>query len=186
MDDQHRYWIPGPKRVPGFTEICTDLGVIPPNPFYTAEGRDRGTALHVWLQFLIAGKRPSAPPDERIAERVKGIEKFILNSGFRPIGGEEPRYDPVSGVACTPDLWGFIGNWSYVIDLKSGAAQDYHPLQTACQQIALNANGFRAQKRAALYIRGKSPRLVLHSDNMDRTKWLFHVHQYRTKHKATA
>ena len=164
--------------MPGFSELCAAMGVTRPNPFYTDDGREQGVALHLWLGFLVRGKTPSSAPDPRIAGRVRGIQKFIRNSGAKFVGGEEPRYDPETGVACTKDLWCYIGAWSYVVDAKRGAKLKSHRLQTACHKIVLNANEFRPQKRAALYLRDDDYRFDEHSDREDETRWRAIVSAY--------
>jgi hypothetical protein len=174
IDSDHRYWVPdgaSERRAPGYSELCNAMGVTRPNPFHTEDGRSQGVALHEWLGFLVRGKEPKTLPDLRIAGRVLGIKKFIRNSGIKLTGGEEPRYDPATGVACTPDLWGHIGHWAYVVDAKRGAKQKSHRLQTACQSIVLRANDFRTQKRAALYLKDNDYRLEQHDDPEDETRW---------------
>jgi len=180
IDVKHRYWIPtgGPQRlgtgksqVPGYSEICAAMGVTRPNDFHTEQGRLEGKALHVWLAFLVRGKVPDAPPPASIAGRVEGIKKFIRDTSFVITGGEKPVYDPATNVACTPDLYGHVRLWTWVLDAKRGAKTKTHALQTACQSINLNANEFRAQKRGALYLRDGGYRLVEHDDRADLTRW---------------
>lgn len=179
LDADHKYWIPlkapGEKRVPGYSEICKDLGITKDNPFWTADGREEGVALHAWLKFLASGMKPKSEPDPRIAGRVKGIEKFLKDTGFKVSGGEIPLYDPINRFACTPDLYGHIGRTSFVIDAKRGAKMPSHRLQTAAQTVALRANGFRPQKRAALYLRDSDYRLDEHTDTMDLARWVIFV-----------
>lgn len=175
LDADHKYWIPakpsGEKQVPGYSEICLDLGISKPNPFWTPGGREEGIALHKWLNFIANYQTPKAPPDERIAGRVKGIIKFLTDTGFKIAGGEIPVYDPINRFACTPDLYGHIGRTAWVIDAKRGAKLPSHRLQTAAQTIALRANGFRAQKRGALYLKYGDYRLDEHTDPMDLSRW---------------
>ena len=183
-DNKHRYWRPGPQgevQVPGFTEVGKVMGIIEENDFHTAEGRERGVSLHKWLLFLAQGKAPTSHPDPRIAGKVEGIRKFMQDTKFQFAGGEEPAYDPCTNTACTPDLWGFIGSWFYVIDAKGGAKQSYHSIQTACQQLALTANGFRIQKRAALYLKDNAYRLEPHSDYGDIDRWKHTAYMYHKK-----
>lgn len=185
LDADHKYWIPlkapGEKRVPGYSEICDDLGIVKPNPFYTEEGRAEGVALHAWLNFLVQGKVAKTEPDPRIAGRVEGIRKFLKDTGFKVAGGEIPLYDPINRFACTPDLYGHIGRTAWVIDAKRGGKLPSHRLQTAAQTIALRANGFRAQKRAALYLRDEDYRLDEHQDPMDLARWGIFVSTYHLK-----
>ena len=167
----HVYTIPGPLRAHGYSEISAAMGVSRPNKFYTDEGRAEGIALHKWLRFLVTGRIPSTPPDPRIAGRVEGIKKFIKDTGVRFVGGEVPRYDPATRVACMKDLWAYLGPWAWVIDAKRGAKIPAHRLQTACQKIVLTANDFRPQKRGALYLRDGDYRLDEHTDRIDETNW---------------
>lgn len=179
LDADHKYWIQlkaqGEKRVPGYSEICKDLGITKDNPFWTDEGREEGVALHAWLKFLASGMKPKSEPDPRIAGRVKGIEKFLKDTGFKVAGGEIPLYDPINRFACTPDLYGHIGRSAFVIDAKRGAKMPSHRLQTAAQTVALRANGFRPQKRAALYLRDSDYWLDEHTDTMDLARWSIFV-----------
>lgn len=180
LDSKHRYWL-GKDRKPGFTEICTAMGVIVPNDFYTESGRLEGNALHEWLQWLAKGK-PERVPHPSIAGRVEGIKKFLRDTGFRIVGGEEPQYDPTTDSCCTPDLWGFIGSEKYVIDAKRGSPLPHHALQTAAQSLALHE--FRPIRRAGLYLKDHGYRLRAHTDPADFNRWrstahAFHVAQNR-------
>ena len=186
IDENHKYWVPAPEPprellVPGFTHIAESLGFIQENPFYTDSGREEGIALHKWLRHIAQGKPILTKPDERIAGRVEAILKFIAETGFKFAGGEEPRYDPVNRFACTPDLWGYIGSWTWDLDAKRGEELPHHRLQTAAQSIALAANGFRAQKRGCLYLKDGSYRLKEHIDSRDIPAWKQIVSTYYLK-----
>jgi hypothetical protein len=174
----HTYWL-GDKKVPGYSEIIKEMGVAKENKFYTDAGREEGISLHLWLAFLVRGKVPSAPPDPRIAGRVEGIQKFIKDTGFKIVGGEEPMYNPFIRYACTPDLWGHMGGKSWTIDLKRGAKLKIHRLQTFAQQTALSANGFMSQKRGVLYLKDGDYRLEEHTENIkDGYAWRATVYAY--------
>ena len=167
-DSKHRYYL-GRTRKPGFTEICTAVGIIEPNRFYTDQGREEGISLSKWLLFLCQGAVPTRPPHPAIAARVEAIKSFIRDSQFRLVGGEVPQYDPKVDACCTPDIWGFIGTNKYVIDAKRGSPLPFHAVQTAAQAMALE---FAPDHRAALYL-GKNgkPKLVHHEDPNDFKVW---------------
>ncbi len=174
IDDEHRYFIPGPRgeeQRPGYSEICADLGIVKPNPFYTPEGREEGVALHLWLGHLARGLTAKVKPDPRIAGRVAGIQKFLRDTKFQIVGGETPVYDPINRFACTPDIWGIMNKVLFVIDAKRGAKLSSHRLQSAAQYIGLRSNGVRVQKRAALYLRDEDYRLDEHTDTTDMARW---------------
>lgn len=194
-ESDHTYWR-GTVRVPGFSEICASMRVGEKDcgdcvkgihhahhaNFYTEEGRAVGVATHSWLNFLAQGNEPDAAPDPRIAGRVEAIRKFLRETGFKYAGGEEPQYEPVLGYACQPDLWGYIGAFSYVIDAKAGANLKVHALQTGAQRIALAANGFKAQKRAGLYLQDDGEyRLKEHTNTANETHWRAIVSGYNAK-----
>lgn len=180
LDSEHRYWL-GPQQVHGFTEIARAMGIIAENPFYTAEGRDQGTAIHQWLLFLAQGQEPECPPDERILGRVEAIKKFLYETGFKFVGGEKPVYETISRYACTPDLWGHIGQYSAVIDAKRGGKLGWHPLQTAAQRMALACEGFAAQRRFTLYLSDGSYKLEEHKNNRDFDAWKAVVAAFHTR-----
>ncbi len=184
LDAEHLYWVPaqnGEAQVPGYTAITHDLGIVKDNQFYTEEGRAEGVALHKWVRYIASGRIPTTKPDYRIAGRVEGIIKFVTDTGFKFEGGEEPRYDPINRFACTPDIWGFMGSWSWNLDAKSGVELEGHPLQTAAQSIALKANGFRAQKRGCLYLKDGDYRLIEHTNSRDIPAWTQFVSAYYLK-----
>ncbi len=174
LDSEHRYFIPGPTgevQRPGYSEICMAMGVTRPNPFYTSQGRERGVAVHAWGSFHAQGRTSTADPDDRIKGRVEQVKRFLESSKFVLAGTERSMYDPVNGYCCTPDLYGSAGLWQWIIDLKTGGKQKSHALQTAAQKIALAANGFRAQKRGAAYLRDDNYRLTEHDDAGDEARW---------------
>lgn len=180
INEAHEYHKDG-VRIPGYSEICKDLGVTEANGFYTDDGRDQGTALHAWLLFLAQGNTPAADPEPEIAGRVEGIKKFLAESRFVFSGGEVPQFEPTYRYACTPDLWGHMGAFSVVIDAKRGAKLKSHALQTAAQKMALTANGFMAQRRYSLYLRDGDYRLEPHEDKQDEARWKAIVSAYHAK-----
>ncbi len=169
LDENHVYWL-GQHRVPGFSEIIKSLGMAN-NPFWNDEGRDKGTSIHLWTIFLARGEEPIEPPDSRIAGRVDAFRKFMSESGFKFAGGEEPLYEPGMRFACTPDLYGHLGAFSAVVDIKNGAKEKWHGLQLGAQRLALAANGFKAQKKYGLYLRDGDYRLIEYPDAADESRW---------------
>lgn len=171
IDDKHHYHVDG-KPYPGFTEIASAVGAIPHNSFYTDAGREEGTAIHSWMIFLARGETPKEAPDPRIAGRVEGFKKFLAESRFTLTDGEKPLCEPTLRYCGTPDLWGSIsGVTGCVIDVKSGAREPWHNLQTASYKVLLAANQFRASDRFALYLSDGDYRLVRHTDAGDENRW---------------
>ena len=180
LDENHKYWTPrrdGELQVPGYSEICAAIGVTKPNPHHTEAGRVRGTAVHVWSSHIAQGLPTPYEPEERIKNRVDAFRVFLEHSKFVLVGTEKPRYDPMLNFACSPDLWGNIGLWTYVLDLKTGAKRKTDPLQTAAQTIALGINEFRAQRRGCVYIKDRH-KIDHHNDPDDLTRWQALVRGY--------
>ena len=168
--ETHTYWL-GERRVPGFSEIIRDLGIVKDNPYWTDAGREEGKILHQWLLFLAQKKAYSIPPVQSIAGRVEGIRKFLSESKFKLLFGEIPQYDPVSRFACTPDLVGHLGSTLVNIDAKRGEAQPWHILQLAAQKIALAAGGVLIQRSFGLYLRDGDYRLIGRDVSAYEAKW---------------
>lgn len=178
LDYEHRYWF-GDQRIPGFTEIASSF--FPSNPYWTEGGRDEGTHLHQCCALLAENDLDWASVNPIVLPRVRAFEKFLSESGFVMSGSERPLYVPTPRYACTPDWWGHIGAFSVVIDGKRGAKLKVHSLQTAAQKIALEANGFKTQKRYSLYLKDDGYRLEPHEDYSDLMRWQALVAAYHAK-----
>lgn len=181
LDAEHRYYLADGRRVPGFSEILRDLGVTEENKFHTEFGRERGSAIHQWVRFLAEGGVPDSVPDERIADYIAQFQKFIEESRFRFKGGEEPVYHPSLGYATTPDLYGDLNGILSVIDVKGGAKELWHSLQTQAQKSALCANLIPIINRYSLYLKPDAYRLVQHTDAGDDGRWRSIVAAYQAK-----
>jgi hypothetical protein len=187
LDSEHRYWQDG-RRIPGFSEILVDVGFAP-NPFWTAAGRDEGTALHQWIAFIATSPYPADDePDPRIAGRVAGFRKFVKEFHFTAAGAEEIQHEPTLGYCCTPDLWGYMptalpGSPRVLVECKRGARAKTHRLQTAAQSLALEARGFAVQERYALYLKDGGYSLERHDDDEDFEHWKAIVYAYHAKRR---
>lgn len=168
-DEKHAYGL-GEKHLGGFTEIFKSLGFIE-TAYYTEEGRDRGSAVHLLCQALDEGREidESKIDDARTLGRFRAYKRFKDETGFRPILIEKPSYSAALMIACTPDRTGQFGanNPVSVIDLKGGAKSKWHPYQTAFQAIAL----FKYPQdypRYALYLKDSGRyNLETHEDRHD-------------------
>jgi len=180
LDADHKYTVNG-GHVPGFTEICRNLGIIEDSKFWTDDGRKQGTAIHHWTLFLASGYKSGNEPEPEIAGRVEGFKKFLYESRFIFMGGENILYEPNLRYCCKPDLYGHLGTTAVVIEVKRGAIMKSHAIQTAAQKIALAASGFRAHARYGLYLSDGGYRLIEHTDKEDETRWRAIVAAYWAK-----
>ncbi len=179
--ETHTYFF-GEKCIPGFSEICKDLGITKENPFYTESGKVEGKMLSQWLLFLAQGRTSKIEPDPRILIRVEGIKSFLSESGFKLEFGEISQYDPVLNFACTPDIVGKINGCLVNIDAKRGANLKWHVLQLAAQKIALEANGVKIEKSFNLYLKKDGGYRLLERDTKDdESRWKSFIYSYHAK-----
>jgi hypothetical protein len=136
LDSDHIYRLDG-RKVPGFTQIAQNMGLIPDMSFATVAGRDEGTALHEWCDFAAQGLKPDADPDPRIAPRYTQFLKFLAETEFKRVGSESLLYHPMLGYCGKPDLWGTLAGRNVIIDIKGGARLPFHALQLAAYRILL-------------------------------------------------
>jgi hypothetical protein len=167
--ETHSYTLNG-KHLGGFTEIFKSLGFID-TKFYTDEGRDRGTAVHLLCQRLDEGYEidESKIDDAKTLGRFQAYKRFLEETGFKPTQIEVPVYDKKLMVACTPDRVGVMAESEVIIDLKGGAKQKWHGYQTAFQSMCLRNGAYEGiVKRYALYLKDNGKyKLEPHDDDSD-------------------
>lgn len=156
-------------KVPSVTEILSWR--FPPNGFWTEEGRVKGTAVHDFALFLAQGNELAEPPDERIAGKVRGFRKFLEESCFKFVGGEERLFDPILGYCGKPDLWGSISGRTCLIDVKNGGKLKTHALQLAAYSNLLSQPWLKPQDRFGLYLKDDGYSLVKYDDKNDFHYW---------------
>jgi hypothetical protein len=136
--DEHRhvYRVGGIVR-PSVTQALKEAGLIDTH-WYTEEARLRGKAAHVACQFLDEDDLDWESVLAPYRGFVQGWAKFKRDSGFQIGRDGEGRllveyrvYHPLFGYCGTLDRQGTIGSTDYVIDLKTGAAEDWHGYQLA-------------------------------------------------------
>ncbi|MDP2317499.1 MAG: hypothetical protein Q8P41_31735 [Pseudomonadota bacterium] len=163
-EDVHRYRLDG-EVIPGITSVLKRAGMIE-DGFYSTEARDRGTAVHLAIQYLLEGCLAFETVDPSLLGYVEAFQRFVTESGIefleRPellVGSETLRY------ATLVDGVGRIGRQVYVLNWKSGAAEPFHPVQAAGEAIAYveayGAASIWTLGRAALYL-GNDGRYSFH------------------------
>lgn len=134
---KHIYRIDG-HIVPSNTEILAMAGLVDMR-WYTEEGRDRGTAVHFACQLIDEDDLNWSTVSEAIESYVRAYEKFKLESGFEPTLIEVPHYNYPHRYGTTIDRIGILPNRGEVLlELKSGAVEDWAGLQLALQNECLS------------------------------------------------
>lgn len=182
FDAERHLYSRGGLPVPGFSQIREAMGIGNGyKPRNLQDYLDEGTALHSWFLFLCQGQEPDAPPDERIAGRVAGIQKFLRDTQFRFVDGEKPLLCDNPLFATTPDAWGYLGDDACLVELKRSAKAKWHPLQTAAEAMAIAQAGFKVSRRLNLYLRDGNYVLDEHRDREDFSRWRAIVNGYHAR-----
>ncbi len=164
LDKDHIYRVDGAVK-PSASSLL-DL-YFPPAPYYTEEGRDRGTARHEWYHVIAQGLEIENEPDDEIAAEVEGFRKFMREVRPGYIFGERKMFCPSLGFCGTPDLYCTIDGRPSLIDFKPANAADRWKLQTAAYAIMLAENGHPVLSRYALRLLPGDYRMDAHKDPGD-------------------
>lgn len=124
-------------RVPSVTQILKDAGVISDYSGIPQHYRDRGTAIHSYIERTIAGETPEM--SEHVGFEV-AADKLIEKYKGSVIGTEIRFTDQAFGYAGTCDLLVRLDDDSVcVIEVKTGKAQRWADLQASAYAKALGA-----------------------------------------------
>ena len=145
--ERHEYSVDG-RVIPSVTQILKDIGVIETR-WYTAEGRNRGSTVHEYLELYDRGLLDPNVVEPEYRGYIDAYLDFLACSKVEYEQIEEPVAHPVYKFAGTPDRVGKINDTACVLDIKSGSSVDWHGLQLAGYALALG-NGHDLY---ALYIK---------------------------------
>lgn len=131
------------------TTVIREAGFMGATDFYTEEGRERGSAVHLACQYHDEGDLDMDSLDPAIQPYVSAYIRFKADNGFDPTWIECPIKDARGLYAGRPDrilttrprsLW----------DLKTGSIESWHCLQSAAY-VAMLEDPF-SYSRFALYL----------------------------------
>lgn len=190
-EDSHTYWEAG-ERLPSVTEII-DAGEIGEDFTVIPQGvlerkREIGKAVHLASRFFDEDDLDDATIDPAIVGYIAGYRRFRAESGFQPVGWEQPLANLRHGYAGTPDRWGMLNYYRTVIDLKTVYTLN---VRTVALQIAggyhellHEAVGFRPQRHYALHLRPDGTYKLVPAEH--RLAWaVFHAALVHTRGEAT-
>jgi hypothetical protein len=151
--------------LPHVTDILRDAGLID-TAWFTDEARDRGTAVHAAIHYLLDGDLDESSLVPDVAARVDGFRNFMAQVALVVFDHEQRVQDAVIGYCGTLDLRCLINARKAVVDYKNGAPAAWHPIQLAAYAGALD----EAYDRYALYLNPDFPngyKLVQYRDRND-------------------
>jgi len=144
QEDGHKYFHDS-RRIDGNTDILDSFGLI---GHKASQGYlDRGTAIHYALQLLDENDLDEDGVDPQIKPWIDGYKRFKEDTGFKPIRIEAMAHHDGYLFATRIDRDGKINGDLVLLELKSGAKQEWWGWQLALQQIAVAVN---YKKRFAL------------------------------------
>lgn len=116
-------------NLPGVTSILKAVGIID-TAFYSDEGRDRGTAVHLACEYFDQGDLDESSIDPQIAGYLDAYKRFRSLTEWQFEWIEMPIRDRAGKYAGTPDR-GLSARPRKLIDIKTGAYQPWHAIQAA-------------------------------------------------------
>ena len=113
----HEYHLDG-KPIPSVTQI---IGAWDdPNPYWTPRGRDRGTAVHSAVQYLIQGDLDEDSVDPQWAGYLKAFKDFQATVNPEFLAVEEMIFNRQFWYAGRVDMRCKVFGKEALVDLKTG------------------------------------------------------------------
>lgn len=134
--ESHVYKIDG-QIVPSNTQVLTDVKIID-DTWYDEHGKERGKAVHFACQLIDEESLDWSTVSDEIAPYAHAYEKFKIESSFVPNLIEIPHYNFTFRYGTTIDRTGTLPKRGEILlELKSGAVEDWAGLQLALQNECL-------------------------------------------------
>lgn len=173
-EDKHEYRFQG-AVVPSVTQVLTDNRFID-HTFYTEEAKVRGTRVHLLCEFF---DRHVYDPNQAerfgLAGYVESWRKFMGMTSLGILDVERLMAHPVYRFGGRPDRLARIGRATWIIDLKTGGPELWHPYQLGGYEELYLVNGVGGPlRRMSVHLRedGSLASHVEYDDMNDRHHFL--------------
>jgi len=130
----------GDTIIPSVTQILKNAGMID-DRFFTAESRERGSAVHALCQRYANGERFDDLGRELSSlEYVNALAAWFRDRRPYAIATEQMIEGNIDGhrYAGTFDLLAEVDGKRWLIDYKTGPGMKWHPAQIAAYALAVN------------------------------------------------
>ena len=130
----------GETIVPSVTQVLKSAGLID-DRWFTAEAREKGSAVHKLAQRYANGERRDDLGRELASlEYVNALAAWFKDRRPYAIATEQMIEGNLDGhrYAGTFDLIAEVGKMVWLIDYKTGAGMKWHPAQIAAYALAVN------------------------------------------------
>jgi len=158
----HEYTEDDGTPIPSVTQIIKAAGIID-DRWYTAEARDKGSAVHELAERYADGVRVDNRGNPLAAyEYVNSFASWMSDYGVFTLFTECRVYHKINGKAYagTYDILADIGGKTVLIDIKTGARAKWHAVQLAAYAMArpvidgvVQADPVNPDALAVLYLR---------------------------------
>jgi hypothetical protein len=153
-DERHEYVLDG-AIIPSTTQVLAAEGFID-TTFMNDEGRERGSMVHLAVEYLLEGRLDMGSLDPRISPYVDGARVFVKDMGYKPQIIEKPIAHPIYLYGMKPDTIGTVrqfGDELVLIDWKTGAKDKATIIQMASYVEGLRANGIDIKHVYIIYLK---------------------------------
>jgi hypothetical protein len=145
----HTYSLDG-QTIPSVTQILKAAGEIEVSPYAYTE---TGTAVHGACESINKGDGEIDVIPQSAIPRLKAYIQFLKDTGFKPLHAEQRVYHPTLKYAGTYDVYGLFRGFEVLVDIKTGAAADWHKIQLVAYRYALkDGYGITPKKCFSLYL----------------------------------
>lgn len=130
----HEYFIEG-NKVASVTEVLKSVGFID-DTYYTQEGKDRGTAVHLTCEYWVKGVLDESSIHPEILPYFEAFVRWFDENVEDVYLVERSLFDPLLHIGGTVDYLFKLkhSNALTVFDLKSGSIEFWAAYQTAGYQ----------------------------------------------------
>lgn len=175
---KHEYFYQGVK-FPSVTQIIADAGLYGDTSFYTDYSRDRGTLVHIIIQWHLGNMLDESSIDPVLQPYFNAWCKFVKESAYVSDDCERPMANDIYRFAGTVDHVGHINGDYCLIDVKTGAPSPAWPIQLAAYSILLKGGN---AKRFSLQLKDDGNyKLTEHKDRQDKQIFLAALSLYYWK-----
>lgn len=166
------------RPVPSVTQVLQAEQFVDVT-WFTEHGRDRGKKAHLAIHLYDMGDLDEDSLDPALAPYLDAWKKFKQDSGFKIYESESAYYHPFLQYAGTPDKYGELNGKAALIDIKTGAVQEWVRIQLSAY-AELISNGPLSRFSIQLKDDG-SYRLTEYKDRSDRGIWMAALSCYQWK-----
>ncbi len=164
----HSYQLDG-QPILGVSKIISLAG-LSDMTWCNEEALKRGSFVHSALEYHDEGSLDEADLDPKLLGYVQAWKKFKLEAKATVTAVEKKVFHSLYRYAGTLDRLVVIDGAHYVIDIKSGPPDSWHPIQTALYAMALESEQGGAVRpfRAAVYVTSEGKySFYVHGDRED-------------------